>query len=211
MIELTIHNAAGGTDEKVAVDEQSLGGEVNVPVLREVVRACEFNRRVGTKHVKTRGEIEATGKKMYRQKHTGNARAGSRVTNIRRGGGKAHAPEGKDWSLRIPRKVRRLAVRSALLARLRDGEVVLIENPDLEGPSTRAMAQVLRAAGVEGTCLLVVDGEPEAVQTLWKSARNIAGVEVRRACDANAYDLLRPERVAFTRAAFDAILRACAP
>ena len=189
------------------VDEQALG-EVNKPLLREVIHAYEANRRVGTRHVKTRGEVAATGRKMYRQKHTGNARAGSVATNIRRGGGKAHAPTARDWSVRVPKKVRRAAVRSALLARLRDGEVSALELPALEEPSTRAMVSALKSAGAaEGSCLLIVQGDADAVRTIWKSARNIPGVTVRRACDVNAYDLLASDRVLVTRSAFDDFMR----
>lgn len=206
MIELEIHSTTGETGAKVAVDDQALG-EVNAPLLREVIRAYESNRRVGTRHVRTRGEIASSGKKLYRQKHTGNARAGSRVANIRRGGGKAHAPGARDWTIRVPKKVRRAAVRSALLARLRDDEVSVVELPSLEAPSTRAIASVLKSAGFEGSCLLVIDGDADAVRTLWKSARNIAGLCVRRVADVNAYDLLASDRVIVSQTAFDAFMR----
>ena len=207
MIKVDVYSAQGEARDPMDVDESVLG-EVNIPVLRSIVRVYEANRRVGTKHVKTRGEIAATGHKLYRQKHTGNARAGSRVSNIRRGGGKAHAPAGKDWSLRFPRKARRLATRSALLARLKDGEVRLVETPELEVPKTRVVADMLRAVGVRGSCLLVVAGEPETVETLWKSGRNIDGLRVRRVQDVNAHDLLRSASVVFTREAFEAMMKA---
>ena len=209
MIKVDVYNPEGEGCGQVDVDESVLG-EVNVAVMRSVVRVYEANRRVGTKHVRSRGEIAATGHKLYRQKHTGNARAGSRVTNIRRGGGKAHAPKGKDWSLRFPRKARRAATRSALLARLRDGEVRLVEAPRLDAPKTRVVADLLKSLGVERPCLLVIAGEAGAIEVLWKSGRNIDGLTLRRVQDVNAYDLLRPRAVVFTREAFEAMMKACA-
>jgi len=208
MIEIPVYNREGQAGEKLAVDEAALGAEVNLPVLRQVVRVYESNRRVGTRHVKTRGEVAASTRKLYRQKHTGNARAGARSAPQRRGGGKAHAPEAQDWSQSVPRKVRHVAMRSALLARLKDGEVAVVESPSLEAPKTKAVLELLKSVGAERSCLLVVEGEPETMQVLWKSARNIAGVAVRRACDLNAYDLLRPDRVVFTRPAFEAFMKA---
>ena len=206
MVKVDIYNTEGRPSGDVEVDETRLGREVNVPVLREMVRAYEASRRVGTKNVRSRGEIAGSGRKLYRQKHTGNARAGSRKTNIRRGGGKAHAPGARDYRLGSLRKVRRLATRSALLARLRDGEALIVESIALDAPSTRAVAGMLRSMGVGRSCLIVVAGEPDAVRVMCKSARNIAGVTVRRVQDVNAYDLLQPQNVVFTKAAFDAFM-----
>lgn len=211
MIEIKVYNQEGQDSGKVQLDEKTLAGDVNLPVLRQAVRMYEANRRVGTRHVKTRGEVAASTKKLYRQKHTGNARAGSRVAGHRRGGGKAHAPQAQDWSQRMPKKVRRLAARSALLARMKDGELALLESLSLDAPRTRVIAKLLKDIGVERSCLFVVDGDPDAMRTIWRSARNIPGVEVRRVCDVNAHDLLASERVVFTRSAFDAFMRAHTP
>jgi len=208
MIEIQTYNPEGQAGDKVAVDDATLGGEVNMPVLRQLARFYDHAQRVGTRHVKTRGEVVATTKKLYRQKHTGNARAGSKASGTRRGGGKAHAPQAQDWSQRASKKTRRLAMRSALLARLKDDEVSLLESLALEAPKTQTVAKLLKEIGVIGSCLLVIDGEPEAVRIIWRSARNIVGVRVRRVNDVNAHDLLASDRVVFTRSAFDAFMKA---
>ena len=208
MIEIKTYNAQGQSGGTVEVDDATLGQEVNLPVLRQVTRMYERNGRVGTRHVKTRGEVVGSTRKLYRQKHTGNARVGSCKSGTRRGGGKAHAPQAQNWSQRAPKKVRRLAMRSALLARLKDEEVLLLDALTIETPQTRVVAKLLRDIGVQGSCLLVIDGEPEAVRTIWKSARNVAGVVVRRAQDVSAYDLLAPDQVVFTRSALDAFMKA---
>jgi len=210
MIEIQVYSQEGRTGDKVEVDDAALGGKVNLPLVRQAVLRYEANVRQGTRYVKNRSDVQATTRKLYRQKHTGNARAGSRASNIRRGGGKAHAPQAQDWTQRMPKKARHAAVRSAMLARLQDNEVSLLESLSLEAPNTKSVATLLKDIGVRGTCLLVVDGEPEAVKVLWKSARNIAGVTVCRVTDMTAYDLLHPSRVVFTRSAFDAFMKAYA-
>jgi large subunit ribosomal protein L4 len=206
MIEIPRYTAEGQPGGGVSLDTAPLGQEVNLPLLRQVLRAYEANRRQGTRHVKNRGEVDASTRKLYRQKHTGNARAGSRGSNIRRKGGKAHAPLGKDWSQGIPRRVRRAATRQALLARLQDNEVSVVDALALDAPKTSVVAKILKDMGVRGSCLLVVEGE--GAETVWKSARNIARTTVRRAEDVNAYDLLLPDRVVFTRPALDAFMKA---
>ncbi|HRU06670.1 MAG TPA: 50S ribosomal protein L4 [Candidatus Brocadiia bacterium] len=208
MIEIPVYSAQGQAGGKMEVDEKSLGGTVSETLLREAAYVYESNQRVGTRHVKNRSDVEASTRKLYRQKHTGNARAGSRSTNIRRGGGKAHAPQAQDWRRRLPRRALGQARRSALLARLMDGEVLVVEALALEQPSTKTVAGMLKGMGVDGSFLLVVEGDSKSVETVWKSARNIAGGAVRRAQDVNALDLLSPDRVIFTRPAFEAFMKA---
>jgi len=208
MIEISVYSAKGQAGGKMEVDAASLGGAVSETLLREAAYVYESNQRVGTRHVKNRSDVEASTRKLYKQKHTGNARAGSRSTNIRRGGGKAHAPQPQEWRRRLPRKALGQARRSALLARLMDGEVLVIETLALEQPSTKTVAAMLKGMGVDGSFLLVVDGDSKAVETVWKSARNIAGGAVRRTQDVNALDLLSPDRVIFTRPAFEAFMKA---
>ena len=205
MISVPVFDMQGNRLDPVEVDENRLGGRVNRPLLRQAVQMYEMNRHVCTKGHLTRGEVRGTTRKMYRQKHTGNARAGQRTVPQRRGGGLAFAPKTRDIGYRMPRKALHAAAKSALLSRLLDEEVRVVDGLAMDEPRTRTVAKTLRALEVEGRGLLVLDGEEP---NLWKSARNIARLSVRRAADLNAYDLLAPDHVLFTRTAFERVVEA---
>jgi len=189
----------------VEVDEAALGGKIRKRLLREAVQMYEMNRHVCTKGHLTRGEVSGSTRKLYRQKHTGNARAGQRTVPQRRGGGLAFAPKSRIISYHMPRKARRTATRSALLARLQDGQVSILSDLQMDSPKTKTFVSVLKALDVKGRCLLVVDGDST---NIWKSARNLPKMTVRRASDINAYDLLAPDRLLFTQSAFNGVLKA---
>jgi len=139
---------------------------------------------------------------MYRQKGTGNARAGSRRSGIRRGGGRIFAKRPRDWSYRLPRKALRLATQMAVAAKIADEEVTLIEDLSFEAPKTKEMATILKALKIDGQTLLVaVDGYDVNVH---KSIRNLGGVSVLPVADLNALEVLRPRRLLMTKAALDA-------
>jgi len=205
MISVPVFDMQGSPLDQVQVDERSLGDSVRLALLREAVHMYEMNRHVCTKGHLSRGEVSGSTRKMYRQKHTGYARAGQRTVPHRRGGGLAFPPKTRDLTYHMPRKARRAAARSALLARLKDGRVRLVRDLLIETPRTRVMAGLLKALGVQGRCLVVVDGDHTAV---WKSGRNLPGVEVRRAADLNAYDLLQPDWLVFRESAFVQVLEA---
>jgi len=207
MISVPVYDIEGNPLEPVEVDEARLGDAVRLPLLRRVVHMYELNRYLGTKGHLNRSEVAGSTRKMYRQKHTGYARAGQRTVSQRRGGGLAFPPRTRDLSYRLPRKALRAAKRSALLARLRDGAVCIVESIPLESPRTRVIAGFLKAIGSAGRSLLVCDGDHTVV---WKSGRNIPGLSVRRAADLNAYHLLDADRLIFTRSAFDALWEALA-
>ena len=205
MISVPVFDILGKTLDPVEVDAGKLGGEVRLALLREAIQMYEMNQHVCTKGALTRGQVRGSTRKMYRQKHTGNARAGGRRVPHRKGGGVAFPPVTRSLTYHMPRKARRLAACSALLSRLQDGEVSLVDKIELEAPKTKTIAGFLRAVDLQGRCLLVCDGDHTVV---WKSGRNIEGVTVRRVVDINAYDLMAPDRVVFTRAAFQAALEA---
>jgi large subunit ribosomal protein L4 len=138
---------------------------------------------------------------MYRQKGTGNARAGSRRSGVRRGGGHIFAKRPKDWSYRLPRKALQLATRMALAAKISDNEVTLIDELSFQAPKTAEMAAILKALRIEGVLLVAVEGYDVNV---YKSIRNLAGVSVLPVSDLNTLEVLRPKRVLMTRAALDA-------
>ena len=203
MIEVRVYNADGGDAGRIEVDETWFGGKVRMDVLRLAVRRHEANQRRGTAATKSRGMVHGARRKIFRQKHTGRARMGTIRNPIRRGGGTTFAKKARDFGVGMPKKMRRQALDSALLARLLDAEVIVLDGLALEEPRTREVARVLKTVGVERSCLLAL---PVGEKILYKSARNLPRVRVRQVTDLNAYDVLWPNRVVFTRPAFEAML-----
>lgn len=175
-------------------------------LLHDAVVMYEANRRVGTSKTKSRGEVSGSTKKLFRQKGTGNARMGPKRTPIRRGGGHAFAKTPKDWGYRLPRKALRLATRMALLSKFEDGEAIVVDQLQVEQPKTKPVADMLSKCGVGGkTVLLVTGGIDDAV---YRSARNINGVQVVPAADLNADALLRQKYLLITKDAIDGLRQA---
>ena len=142
-------------------------------------------------------------KKLFRQKGTGNARAGTRRTNKRRGGGTAKGPKPRDYEYHLPKKAVRAATRMAILSKFQDNEVVVLDDLKLETIKTKEVAGILKALKLTGlTCLV---GTAENDPAVYKSARNIRGVEVQAASQFNTYSVLRPKRLLLTRAALEAL------
>ena len=158
------------------------------------------NRRRGTHGTKTRAEVAGSTRKLWRQKGTGRARAGSKRNPVWRGGGVIFGPHPRDYSYSINRKQRRRALRSALFAQLQGGNVLVLEGLELDAPRTKTLAQALRALGIDGRCLI---GTGDVDRNLTLSARNIPGVAVLPVSDFNAEAVLLARRVVLTPAAFD--------
>jgi len=205
MIQVKIHNADGQEAGQIQVDEAWFGGKVHMELLRLAVKRHEANQRQGTVATKSRGLVKGSTKKIFAQKHTGRARAGTIRSPKRRGGGVTFAKVPRDFSLGMPKKMRRQALDSAILARLLASEVIVVDGLKLDQPKTKEVAKTLKAIGVERSCLLAL---PTGEAVLYKSARNLARVRVRPVSDLNAYDVLWPNRVVFTRPAFEAVLEA---
>ncbi len=205
MISVPVFDKQGQKLAPVEVDESALGKRVKKSLLRQAVQMYEMNQHVCTKGTLTRGMVSGSTRKLYRQKHTGNARMGQRVTPQRRGGGVNFAPMTRDISYHMPKQARKVATRSALLSRLSDNEVSILAEASFEAPKTKGVVALLKSLGVSGRCLIVVEGDNG---NLWKSARNLPRVTVRRAADVNAYDLLQPDRLVFTQAAFNRVFEA---
>jgi len=203
MIEVKVYNPDGKSTGTIEVDEAWFGSEVHAEALRLAVRRHESRQRVGTAANKSRSMKRGSTRKIFRQKHTGRARMGTVRSPIRRGGGVTFAKRARDFGIRMPRKLRRRALDSALLARLRDEEVLVLDGLDLAEPKTREVARTLAALGVDRSCLLAIQPDDHV---LYKSARNLARTRVRRVVDLNAYDVLWPARLVFTRPAFEAML-----
>ena len=174
---------------------------VSKQLLHDACVMYEANRRVGTVKTKSRGQVAGSTKKMYRQKGTGRARAGSRRTNIRVGGGHAFAKTPKDWTYRLPKKALRTATRMALLSKFQDGEATVLDAFTLDAPKTRPVADMFNAFGYSDKGVLLVVGPDSDIA--YRSARNLPDVTILRVSDLNAYDLLHRKYLVITRQAMD--------
>ena len=189
MIELPIYNQTGKQVDTLAIDEAQLGNEVRPALLKQAYVMFHANRRQGSARTKNRSRVEGSTRKLYKQKHTGNARAGTVRTPIRKGGGVTFAKvrTHEDFRKDMPRKMRRLANRNALLAKLVDNEVKCIDSLSFDAPKTRDFKAVLDAVGINRTCLVALDS---ANRNAALSARNINDVTTVRIDQLNAFELL---------------------
>jgi large subunit ribosomal protein L4 len=175
---------------------------VNVPVMHQVVSAGAAAQRAGTHSTKTRAEVSGGGRKPWRQKGTGRARHGSIRSPIWSGGGIAHGPKPRSYDLRVNKKMKRAALRSALTDALQSGKLAVVEGLAFEGPRTKDAAAVLEAFGFDGLVLLVIAAPDESVE---KSFRNLPQVKIDYPGNLSTYDLLYADRVLFTAGALDAM------
>ncbi|HPF35225.1 MAG TPA: 50S ribosomal protein L4 [Candidatus Krumholzibacteria bacterium] len=175
------------------------GQKVHKQALYESVRNYLANQRQGTHDTQTRSEVAYSGSKLYRQKGTGRARAGSARTPVRVGGGVAFGPHPRDYSYKLPKKIKRLALRSALSDRAAAERVSVVEDFSMDAPKTAEMAKLLGGMPLAGRHTLVV--LPAGSEVLYKSLRNIKGVRVLRYTDLNAYSILWADNVVFTKEA----------
>jgi len=203
MASLNIYDRSGKQVGTYDIEPTDLAPSINKQLLHDVVVMYQANMRQGTFRTKSRAEVAGTTKKMYRQKGTGNARAGSRRSPVRRGGGHTFAKRPRDFSYRLPRKALQLATRMALAAKIQDNEVVLIDDLKFASPKTKDMVAILKALGLSGNSLLVATSGVDT--NVYMSARNIEGVEVSPTSGLNALNLLKPNRVLMTKASLDAV------
>lgn len=204
MVSLPIFSRTGSQVGKYEVDPKQLAPRINKQLLHDVVVMYQANRRQGTHQTKTRSMVAGTTKKMYRQKGTGNARAGSRRSGIRRGGGHMKAISPRDYSYRLPRKAVQAATRMAIASKILGEQVVVIDELSFGAPKTKEMAGVLKALGLAGVSTLVATAEHDA--NVYKSTRNIARVAVSSVSGLNALAVLTPKRLLVTKAALDKLL-----
>jgi large subunit ribosomal protein L4 len=172
---------------EIEVSDELFGVEVNTGVLHEVVCMQRANRRAGNASTKTRGEVRGGGAKPWRQKGTGRARAGTKNSPIWRGGGTTFGPKPRNYSYKLPKKVRRLALRMALSARMGEGNLVIVDQFTLEAPKTKEFVGVMKNFDFD-KCLVVTDGDNTNVQL---SARNAVGYKVLPVAGLNVYDILK--------------------
>jgi large subunit ribosomal protein L4 len=191
----TLEQGDAGTIE---LDPAVFGQPLRGDILHQVVRWQLAKRRQGTHKAKTRGEVKATTRKMYKQKGTGRARHGAASVPQFRGGGKAFGPTPRDHAIDLPKKVRRLGLKIALSSKLAEGKLVVLEQATLVEPKTKQLAERLGKLGWSSV-LLIDDAEFDT--NLERAARNLIGVQLLPAAGANVYDIMRRDVLALTRAA----------
>ena len=204
MIEVPIFNQSGEKVSTFKLDEQKLGGEVKVNLLKQAVTMYHANQRQGTVQTQARGEVAGSTRKMFRQKGTGNARTGGIRNPIKRGGGHAKQKRPKEWRQALPKKARRLATQSALLSKFQSGDVRVLNEIKLDAPKTKQVAAMYKKLGIDRSCLLAINGRNE---TLEKSARNIDRTKLTTVSQLNAWDLLNNRTLLLTKDGLESILK----
>ena len=205
MIELPVYNKEGKQVDAINIDETLLGTEVKPTLLKQAYVMFHSNRRQGSARTKSRGMVEGSTRKIYRQKGTGNARMGQVRTNIRKGGGVTFAKTRTHEHFRkdMPKKMRQLANRNALLAKLVDGEVKCIVDLDFDTPKTKDLKAILDAVGVNRSCLVAVDSENRNAAV---SARNLENVDTIRVDQLNVFELLNHRFLVVDKASIESFL-----
>ena len=228
MLSIPVFNAAGQKVGEESIDPADFGGAVNKQLLHDVVLMHLAARRVGTVNTRGRADVAGSGKKLFRQKGTGNARVGSKRTNKRKGGGVAFARRNRDYRYAMPKKAVRTAVRMALLSKFQDGQALIIDGLSIgEKPSTKVVVNALKAirrpdlTEAEATESVgeskaktlsrtldqrtILIGLPDHNPLIYRSARNIEGVQVAPVADFNTYDVLKQRYLLLTREALTAL------
>jgi len=203
MIDVPVYNMNGEQTGSMKIDETALGARVRLDLLKQAVLMWRSNQRQGSARTKSRGMVQGSTRKLYRQKGTGNARAGASRTVVRRGGGVAFAKTERNYHKDMPRKMRRLARNSALLAKLQAGAVAVVDPLGMEMPKTKQFASALKAVGADRGCVLALNTIDPVI---YKSGRNIPKTEIRQVQDLNAYEILRRRKVLFSKGAFEAVV-----
>ena len=199
---LAVYDMSGKKVGSYEIDPAELAPAVSKQLLHDAVVMYQANQRQGTQKTKTRGEVAGSTRKLYRQKGTGNARAGARRSGTRRGGGHIFAKRPRDFGWRMPRKALQAATRMALAARIADDEVRVVDGLAIAAPKTATVARMLAGMGLGDSTVLLASEKHDA--NVWKSARNIPGLSVSPVAELNAWSILRPRSIVITKAAIDA-------
>jgi large subunit ribosomal protein L4 len=196
MPKVALYNMLGAQVGEIELKDDVFGIEPNKAVMYEFIKMQLANKRQGTSSTKTRTEVRGGGKKPWRQKGTGRARVGSSRNPVWRGGGIAFGPKPRDYSYKLPQKVRRLALKSALSSKALDNKIIVVDEFNFDQPKTKVMMQALESLKVgKKTLLVTADGNVNVV----KSARNIEGVKPMRADFINVYDILKHDTLLITK------------
>ena len=198
MPKVAVYNIEGASVGEIELADNIFGIEINKALLHQVVRMQMNNKRQGTQSAKTRAEVRGGGAKPWRQKGTGRARHGSIRSPIWVGGGVTFAPKPRDYSFRIPRKMRRLALKSALSSKVENSQILVLDELKLEQPKTKEMVKVLKNLKVDGKALLVL---PEKDEMVARASGNIQGVKLASVNTLNVLDILNYDKFIITKEA----------
>ena len=199
MPSVEVKNLKNEVVESLDLDDAVFGAPLNKALVYDALKAYMANQRAGTSATKGRGDVSGSGKKLWKQKGTGRARVASIRSPLWKGGGNVHGPQPRDWSVAFPKKMRRGAIKSVLSERLREGNLFVIDQFNLENHKTKAFAGTIAGLGFEaGRVLIVESGENRNLEL---SARNLSTVNATSSLSLNIYDLLYHERVVLSRAA----------
>ncbi len=207
MLELEIKDIANNSKGKISLPEDVFGLNGRIDLIHGAVVNYLGNQRQGTHATKTRGMVSGGGKKPWRQKHTGRARAGSIRSPLWRGGGTVFGPQPRDYYRKRPRALRIRALKEALSAKFSSGEIMVIDSLKLNRPKTKDMVKTIETLGLGGKSILIVLKDKD--DNIMLSARNIPEVDVVRVSDLNAYELLTHESVLIAKDAIDIIPEVC--
>jgi len=197
-----VRNMAGQTVGEVELRDEVFAAPVNEAVMHQALVRQRANARLGTVQTKTRSDVSGGGRKPWRQKGTGRARQGSIRAPHWKGGGVVFGPHPRSYAQRMPRKMRRLALRSALSVKAAEDRVVVLDSLQMETPKTKEMQAMLDRLAIQGTALILLSEPQWAVE---QSARNLSGVKTLRTCSLNVADLLGYDYLVLPVAAVDAI------
>lgn len=201
MPKLALYNTQGEQVGEIELADNIFAAEVNEAVMHQAVLTYLANRRMGTADTKVRSEVRGGGRKPWRQKGTGRARHGTIRSPLWKGGGVTFGPHPRSYRMALPKKVRRLAIKSALSSKVNSGSLIVLDNLVMEAPKTKEMVRVLGSLNTGRKVLIVTDAPQENVI---KSARNIPGVKTLNANQLNVYDILNNDNMVITR---DAVSR----
>jgi large subunit ribosomal protein L4 len=187
---------------ELELKEEVFGVPLNEALIYDAVKNHLANQRQGTVKTKTRGNTSGSGKKLWRQKGTGRARIASLRSPLWKGGGNVHGPQPRDWTSELPKKMKRGALKSALSERLREGNLIVLEDFNLDNHKTKGFVAIAELFGW-GEKTLIVETEPKTNLVL--SSRNVPGIKIASGVNVNIYDVLYNEKIVFTRDAINAL------
>ncbi len=197
-MEVPVYSLTRDVIKHIEISDDVFGVPFNQSVVHQAMVRQRANARQGTASTKTRSEVSGTTRKLFRQKGTGYARGGSRRSPLRRGGGVAFGPKPRSYRQAMPKKMRQLAIRCVLSAKVEDGELMILEQLNLDEPKTKEMVRILVALGVDSSALIATS---EAEENVVKSARNLPGIKIIPAGLLNVVDILSYKRLLMTEAA----------